>query len=137
MTTDLLITGKLQLQLIFKVLLLRVITNTGLTENQQSKGILHNGCEVLGQTLSEILLISPVLARLLTFEMQHSSKCFPVHINPGNFEISEILKVHIYQNNLRWLLLISIKIDQIFFYSYQQQSEYANINKKHGKKEPT
>ena len=33
MTTDLLITGKLQLQLIFKVLLLRVITNTGLTEN--------------------------------------------------------------------------------------------------------
>ena len=33
MTTDLLIIEKLQLQLIFKVLLLRVITSAGLTEN--------------------------------------------------------------------------------------------------------
>ena len=90
LTTDLLTTEKLQLQFIFKILLPRV------TKKKQD-------------CISEFLLTSPALAKFHTFERQHSSKCFPGHIIPGNFEISEILKVRIYQSNLRWLLLISIK----------------------------
>lgn len=73
------------------------------------QNFIAEGGKKIQDCISKFLLITPALAKFHTFERQHSSKCFPDHIIPGNFEIFEILKVRIYQNNLRWLLLVSIK----------------------------